>query len=416
MSAERQYRFADADEIEEVGRMIAHSFPGAERPADWWSDQLQRPVWGGGADTLFIGSDAGRIVAALQLHPLRQWVSGAALTCAGVGTVAIAPTHRRRGLGAALMSAALHAAHERGDAVSALYPFRMPFYGRLGYGQSGEALQYQVPPATLPDSPERRRVELLDTPGAQAEALELYGRWARTQCCQLERGGLLWAQLTGGHDRALVGYRSSAGTLDGYALVRYRADMPSKERYLEVDEIVWTSADARRGLYGWIASLGDQWRSVLLRALPGHRLGDWLTEPRLPRGTAPPWGLWAPAATLLMGPMVRLIDVRAAWEARRVEAGPALALSVELGDTQLPHNAGSWHLAFEAGRVAVERRAAPAGLALRTDVATLSRLFTGALAPSAALQCGLLECDAPALLPSLDALLALPEPWTFDRF
>jgi predicted acetyltransferase len=42
---------------------------------------------------------------------------------------------------------------ERGDLASALYPFRVTFYERLGYGLAGEVLQYQLPPESLPDDP-----------------------------------------------------------------------------------------------------------------------------------------------------------------------------------------------------------------------------------------------------------------------
>jgi predicted acetyltransferase len=410
-----QYRFAVADEIADVARLVAHSFPGAARPPAWWQDQLSDPLYGGGPETLFLGADGGRTVAALQLHPLRQWVAGEALPVAGVGTVAIAPTHRRRRLGAALVAAALRAARERGDAASALYPFRTSFYHRLGYGLAGEALQYQVPPLALPDSAERRLVELLESEGARREALDLYGRWARAQTGQLERGERVWTHVCAAPDRALLGYRARGGGLEGYGLVVYRTDLPRPKRFLEVEELVWTSPEARRGLYGWLGSLGDQWEQLLIRALPSHRFTDWIVEPRLPHGAAPPWGLWAPAATLLLGPMFRLVDMPAAWALRRVPPGSPLTMTLEVTDAQIEENRGSWRLVLDGGRVVVERHAT-AELTLRLDVSTLSRLFIGSLSPTAALDAGLLACDRPDLLPALDAALALPEPWTFDRF
>lgn len=415
MAETLQYRFAGADEIPDVSRLVAHSFPGAARPPAWWQDQLREPLYGGGPDTLFLGAEAGRTVAALQLHPLRQWIAGEALPVAGVGTVAISPTHRRRRLGAELVTAALRAARERGDAGSALYPFRTSFYQKLGYGIAGEVLQYQVPPSALPDSAERRLVELLEGDNARREALELYGQWAREQTGQLERGERVWTHLCTAPDRALLGFRARGGGLEGYCLVVYRTDLPRPKRYLEVEELVWTSPEARRGLYGWLASLGDQWEQLLIRALPSHRFLDWIAEPRLPHGAAPNWGLWAPGATLLLGPMFRLVDMQAAWTSRRVPPGAPLTLGLEVADAQIEENRGGWRLVFDGGRVLVEREAR-ADLTLRLSVSTLSRLFIGSLSPTAGLDAGLLGCDRPNLLPSLDAALALPEPWTFDRF
>ncbi len=412
-----QYRFATPDEIPAVARMVAHSFPGSPRTPAWWHEQLADPVYGGGAETLVVGLEAGRFVAALQLHAVRQWVAGNRIPMAAVGTVSIAPTHRKRRLAAELMTAALRMARERGDVASALYPFRSSFYKKLGYGQSGEALQYQIAPALLPDSDERYKVELLESAETRSEALSLYAGWASAQTGQLERGQRIWTHLIEQQDRALVGYRGPDGKLEGYALAIYRTDLPREERYLEVDELVWTTPAARRGLYGWMSSLGDQWERILLRALPSHRFGDWIRESRLPLGAAPLWGLWAPGATLMMGTMFRVVDLPSAWSLRASCAGPSLAMNLEVVDEQLPDNAGAWRFVCDGERVSAARSGTTDGSAtLRLDISTLSRLFIGSLSATAALSAGLAEIDRPEVLPALDAALALPEPWTFDRF
>jgi predicted acetyltransferase len=410
-----QYRFARSDEIDDIARLIAHSFPGPTRPPEWWREQLAEPAYGGGPDTLFIGMDGARAAAALQIHPLRQWIAGELMECAGIGSVAASPTHRRRGIGAELVTEALRAAHERGDVLSALYPFRTSFYQQLGYGHSGEVMQYQIAPGLLPDAPERLRVETLDSGTMRAEALALYGRWARTQNGQLERGERLWRQLTSGADTVLVGYRAGSGELEGYALAGYRTDLPAPQRCVEIDELVWTSPDAQRGLLGWIASLGDQWPYAVVRALPAHRLLDRVREPRLPAGSALNWRLWAPAATLLTGTMSRILDVSAAWQRRRVSGGADTAYALEVTDAQIDANRGLWRLSFADGSAHIER-GGDAPCTLRLDISTLSRLHTSAITATGALHAGLLECDRPELLAPLDAVLALPEPWTFDRF
>lgn len=410
------FRFAAPGELPEVGRLASHSFPGPTRTPAWWLEQLRDPLYGGGAETLWVGEEAGRIAAALQLHPLRQWVAGAALPVAGVGTVAISPVHRRRGLAGRLVASGLRAARERGDVASALYPFRVSFYAKLGYGQAGEALQHRLPPESLPDAPERDGVELVESDVARAEVREAYAEWARAQTGQLVRPERVWQQMLAPGDRALVAYRGGGGRVEGYALAIYRVDLPPQDRFLEVDEIAWLSPAARRGLLAWLGSLGDQWRQVLIRTLPSHRLGSIAAEPRLPWGSAPAWGLWLPSATLLGGPMFRLLDVAGAWSRRAVAPEASLSVGLEVEDATLPENAGPWRLRLGEGKVDVERGAGPADLSLRLGVDALSRLFVSALSPSAALEAGLLAADRPERLPALDRALHLPEPWTFDRF
>jgi len=408
------YRLAAPDDIADAGRIAAHSFPAPERTPAWWENRLSAPMYGGGVDTLLVGSDDRGVAAACQIHPLRQWIAGEAMPMTGIGTVAISPAHRKRGHAADLVTAALRAGRDRGDIVSALFPFRIAFYHKLGYGLAGEAQQYHVPATTLPDSSERARVALLDDDDGKLEALALYNCWASSQSGQLDRSPELWRQVTG-EGRVLFGYRGYRGEMEGYTIVTYRIDLPPQQRHLEVDELVWTTDAARRGLYAWLGSLGDQWQHILIRALPSDRLGDWLREPRLPAGAAPPWRLAMPAATLMNGPMFRVLDVRAAFEGRRVEPVPPIAVAMEVDDPQIEENRGSWRIAMDTGRAIVERTGA-LDVSLRMDIATLSRIFIGALSPSAAMRAGLLECDHPALLGVLDAALAMPDPWTFDRF
>jgi predicted N-acetyltransferase YhbS len=292
-----QFRFAQPDEIPSIARLVAHSFVG--RSLDFWSEQLRDPPQGGGVKDLLVGESGKELIASLQILPLRQWIAGAALPMAGVGVVTVSPTHRQKGVAAALMTHALRSARERGDVASALYPFRFSFYQKLGYGASGVALQYLVPPDALPASVGRERVERMETPKQQREALELYSSWIREQNGQIERNPRMWERACTASDVGLVGYRNTDGALGGYALVAYRVDLPVNDRYLEVKEMVWTSDQARDGLIGWLASLGDQWRLVMIRALPSHQLGEMIREPVLPRGTAPSWGLWTASATQL---------------------------------------------------------------------------------------------------------------------
>jgi predicted acetyltransferase len=276
-----------------------------------------------------------------------------------------------------------------------------------------------VPTEVFPVDDERFRVEMAESPAALAEIRDLYHRWAITQTGQMVRAERVWEHLLSSPDHAAALYRGAGGEPEGYALVVYRTDVPVGGRFLEVEEIAWLTPGARRGLLGWLGTLGDQWRQVVIRALPAHRLEDSLREPRLPLGSQSGWGLWFPSATVLRGPMFRLLDLRAAWSQRAVAPDAALTLALDVQDAQLADNAGAWRVRLEGGRALVERGAPSAGaeLKLTLGIETLSRLFIGALPPSAAVRAGLAAVAGGAeRLPDLDLALALPEPWTFDRF
>ncbi|MEX2584378.1 MAG: GNAT family N-acetyltransferase [Gemmatimonadota bacterium] len=411
------FRNGGSEDIPAVASLGAHSFPAIGLSLQEWEESL-RDSPRGGVETLWVGEREGRIVAACRLLRFQQWIGGVTIPMMGLSTVAIAPTHRRRGLAGQLVTTGLRHAGERGDAVSALFPFRTSFYRRLGYGMAGHALQYQFPPAALPDHPSRARVEIAESQEARAEIASVYGRWAPGQTGQLERPDRAWSLVWQKGSRHGALYRSPAGEPTGYAVFRYLTDPTPQGRVVDVEEIAWLEPQARLGLLGWLASLSDQWEQILYRAHPDEGFAEHLSELRHPVDGVPRWHFWFPSATLLEGPMFRIIDMEGAWSARRVDSTVEVAVALEVHDPQLPENEGGWTLTASGGRVEVTRGAGPdrCDVSVRTSIEVLSRLFIGSLSPSAAAVSGLLEVDSEDALPDLDRLLRLPRPWMFDRF
>jgi predicted acetyltransferase len=418
-----EFRYADPREIETVARLVSHSFPGIPRTVEMWTEQLADPVYGGGAETLVVGLDGDRIVASLQIHRLTQWIAGRSCPIAGVGTVAVSPTYRKRRVGGALVQAAHVMARERGDVGAALYPFRVSFYQKLGYGNAGEAVQHLLTPDSLPDSAQREHVEIADSETTRAEVLSFYNRWVEGQTGQMARTERVFTSVVSVKDRALFAYRGAggAGGVEGYAIVTYRTDLPRRDRFLEVEEIVWGTPAARRGLLAWLSSMGDQWDQIMIRTLPSQRLVDVIREPRMPPGAAPLWLLWSPAATIMMGPMFRLIDIEKAWTRRRIKQDVSTPVLLDVRD-DMSSNAGVWKLTLDGGATAIERVDDASAMAMKDaplislDVSTLSRLYIGSLTATAAHDADLLRCDRADVLTELDGALDLPDAWTFDRF
>src|SRR5687768_14326806 len=59
------YRPARPDEIEEVARLQAHSFPSPNRSHTWWEDFLLNGPHGG-LESLWVAEEQGRLVGACQ--------------------------------------------------------------------------------------------------------------------------------------------------------------------------------------------------------------------------------------------------------------------------------------------------------------------------------------------------------------
>ena len=412
------FRPALPDEIPEVARLEAHSFPSTTRTHQWWENWLVHGPHGG-LESLWVAEERGRLIGACQLLWLRQWIAGVAMPVMGLASVAIAPTHRRRGLAGRMLTAGFDHARERGDVGSALYPFRASFYEQLGYGLAGEAHQYQLPPGLLPDDKvERMRVRLVDTPEDEAAMRAVYAEASqRLQSGQLDRTARSWRNSWGGEDQAAVVYWGESGQAEGYAIVRYRADLPIDKRFLEVEERVWLTLGAQKGIYAWLSSLGDQWRELVYRAHPEEGFGDRISEPRLPLLSNPGWGLWFPSATLLRGPMFRVLDVPEALGMRSLHTDEEMTLRLDVDDEQVQENRGPWRVRIEGGRMEVEPyRGGAVDATFSLPMDTLSRIFIGALAPWQAVAGGLAHIDRPEYMKTLDHAWAVPKPWTFDKF
>jgi predicted acetyltransferase len=115
--------------------------------------------------------------------------------------------------------------------------------------------------------------------------------------------------------------------------------------------------------------------------------------------------------------MFRVLDVPDALSLRSVAPDAEITLRLEVEDGQVPENRGPWLMQMEGGLIDVEPYAGGAvDASLTIPVDTLSRIFIGALTPWQAVNGGLAEIDRPGLLKALDLALAVPKPWTFDRF
>lgn len=412
------FRLARPEEIPELARLVTHSFPAPGRTAEWWENAL-RDDPRGALEALWVGESGGRLAAACQILRFRQWIGGTPFPSMGLAMVSISPVHRRRGMAGRMVREAFRHSLERGDLASALYPFRVTFYERLGYGLAGEVFQYQLPPESLPDDPEERgRVAQVLGDEDRAALRSVYDRWIRTQSGQMERVERSWNATWESPMLAPVVYRGPGGEPEGYAIVRYRPDLPVAARFAEVEERAWLTERAQRGIYAWLSSLGDQHRQLVYRAHPEEDFGERVQEPRLPLGGAPNWGIWFPSASLLVGPMFRLLDVPGALALRTAPEDVALSATLEVRDEDLPENQGPWRLRVEGGRMHAERApgGATGGPVLRLPVRTLSRIFVGAVTPSQAVATGHAAIDDAPALEMLDRAFRVPRPWTFERF
>jgi predicted acetyltransferase len=422
---------AAAGDIRDVAALWCQAFPGPRTVAERVR-MLETGGRYGGLDTVLVARDGdGALVGACKIYPMRQRLAGAAMPMMGLAAVAVAQEARRHGVGAQICQRAMETARDRGDVISTLYPFRVDYYQRLGWGLVGELHDYRFATAALPADDGARHVRPARG-AADADAIAAcYDRAISPATGPIDRDARVWGYRLAGEEvgtRPLEKPVSGTGTgggvqlgedvivydrgrVAGYALLRRVSRKPPRDGVLHIRELVAESDEAYRGILAYLAGLGDRWPVGRYAARPDERFGHRLPDPRR-HGASSGRSLYFPTARILLGPMLRVLDVPRALALRPYfdgapEGAPRrVTLELRIEDRQLPENRGPWIVRIDGGRGTVEpgddapaaaaaassaAGSEPAGrshVRVETDAPTFARLFAGELSPGQAAASG----------------------------
>lgn len=400
-----RYRPARRTDIETLVDLSlrAYRVSSAEARRDFYGDHPRF-----GLRDVRVGELEGEIVASLVLYPLHAYVRGERLPVTGIGSVAVSPEHRRRGIGEALVRATLREMRQRGDAMSMLYAFRGDFYRRFGWGLVEQPVMLSVPPGALPASDEARRVRRLRMPDRPL-VQELYERHARERGhFALARRSEWWERRLWGYEGDWVVYERRRGQIEGYLHVQVDAGDGPWKLVLTVNEFVAMTPDAHRGLTGYLHGLRDQAVEVVMSTPADAPWAAQFADASNLRGDMK-LGVVRSTGHAGYGALLRLLDVKAALEALPLAPHARGELALDVRDHVLPQNERVWRLHARDGQLSVRaetaRQAAGRDKLPRLTVSAevLALLAAGAVSPQVAAECGLAE-DA-------RGAAAVMEPW-----
>ena len=298
----------------------------------------------GGLENCWVAEVGGQRVGGLRQYPLEMYLHGRACSVQGLAAVAVAPEHRRRGMGRQMCREAMLMARRSGAPMSALFPFRADFYASLGYVLTGELHRYRFATADLPVFPGHERVRPVRDQERMALLPSLYDWLLPRSHGLVTRSRAMWEDRFEGAGM-VQGLFSEDGELEGYLLARgVRGRSPERDT-LRVQELVARDLDAWRSLLGWLSTQRDQWPRAYYDAVPDECFHQILPHPRLP-GMALARGLWFPSAFLLRGPMLRILDVPEMLGAAGLPEGSVIPVV----DPEIEENTGRWRV--EGGDVA----------------------------------------------------------------
>lgn len=189
-----------------------------------------------------------QLVSQICIYPCQVNVHGKIMKMGGVTGVGTYPEYANMGLMNDLIKLALEKMRQKGQYVSYLYPYSIPYYRRKGWEILSDHITFSITDAQLPKTVEvPGRVERLYVD--EDDVIQTYDRFARTSHGALIRNKFEWYEYWRWEvedERTAGVYYDTADTPQGYVLYWIENDV------FHIKEMIYLTQQARRGLWNFI--------------------------------------------------------------------------------------------------------------------------------------------------------------------
>lgn len=377
----RAIREVREDELDEFARITIEAFPGmkveSQEARDRMVERLARvmkePI------VHFFGVyDDGKMVGVMRSYDFMMKLHDTRTMVGGLGGVAVDLRHKKERVAADMVRFYLDFYRQKGAALAALYPFRPDFYRRMGFGYGVKMNRYSFRPDALPAGGVRARVEYL-TAADRDDLAACYDRFLDRTNGLIEIPSHVLDSLFSDPALHIVGYREE-GALRGYLIFRFE-EAPGQNwlaNNIQLRTLIYDDPQALAALLGFLRKQADQVDRVNFET-QDDRFHHILADPRDGSHNLLA-GLWHQTNTQGTGIMYRVIDVARLFEvlSERSFGGVTATVRLDLTDTFLPNNGGSYRLAVDGGRANLST-GEQADVTVGLDISDFSSLVVGAI-------------------------------------
>lgn len=357
------------------------------------------------------------LVGMFSLYDFSMYRAGKTIPAGGIGSVAVAAEARRERIAYWMMMKSIEVMDQNNVPLSILYPFRHSFYRHLGWGLIGRINLYRLSPESLPNFPERKFVRPVVTLEMKERVMECYRKFALRQNGTLMRHDPYWLEIVFKNAECFVYESPDSHEVEGYITFRYRPHPPDQAFMttdIEVWDFVWNSRQALHGLLGFLAVQKDQVKVIILPDQSDLPLDQILSEPIMPDGRHN-FILGAETFHRGSGLMGRVVQIRRALKALGKMGEASGTVNLNIVDELNPAN--SEPLTIELGNGNLEfKKSHDAPFTLKTDIATFSSIYWGALKMKDALLLNLVELEGKGDASFLTQMFNAPRPMCLDHF
>ena len=246
-------RELDSTYLEQFNALLRYAFQvtGEELvEVGWREDEIKQSKFPILESADVLGCFEGETLAAqIAVYPMQVNVQGVLMEMGFVTGVATYPEYSGLGLMSSLIRQALTEMRQRGQSVSFLCPYSIPFYRHKGWEIVSDKMTFRIRDTQLPKArpvPGKVRRIAWNSP----ELNEVHNRFAaKTHGC-LVRSPLAWDEYWrwDSDDEVVAMYYDGEERPQGYLVYLLQKDI------FKVKEMVYLNEEARKGLWGYISA------------------------------------------------------------------------------------------------------------------------------------------------------------------
>lgn len=193
--------------------------------------------------------DGDKLISQAAVYPLQVRIFNKTYEMGGLTGVGTYPEYANQGLMHKLLYQALENMKKRGQSISFLYPYSIPYYRRKGWEIISDKITYEINDYQLPKNKQvPGEIERVAVDSEQVK--KAYERFALQTHGALLRNDLLWNEywLWEPDDMMAAIYYNTEEEPDGYVLYRIADEV------FHIKDMIFINEEARSGLWNFISA------------------------------------------------------------------------------------------------------------------------------------------------------------------
>ena len=339
-----------------------------------------------------------RLASQIVVYPMQVNIEGEIYNMGGVTGVTTYPEYSGRGLIHALIIKILAVMRERGQSISYLYPYSIPFYRKKGWEIVSDKMTYTIKDSQLP---KRRKV------GGMVERVTIdnedirrvHDAFTKMRHGALKRNELEWEEYWRweADDVIVAVYYNEAGEPKGY-LVYYIAN-----DVFRIKELVYINQEARHGLWNYVSAHFSMIDKVVGTNYTNEPMAFLLEDSEIQEEIEP-------------NVMARIVDFEAF-----IRKYPFDIISIHddlhfvIHDPVMECNCGDFSLRWDKQGNTIIERGGTRGERVECDIQTLTAMFYGYKRPTYLKRVERLDASDDAVR-ILEDIIPIEQPYFSDYF